>query len=153
MKNYYTKKVIQHFTKPKNFGQIKNADGIGKVGNPACGDVLTLYLKIDKKREGEVIQNIKFQTLGCPAAVAVSDMVCDLVKGKKLEQAYKINNQEIVKKLGGLPPIKIHCSLLAEQALKSAIKDYESKKENNKKEKSDCGDEWRCGFKCGGCSA
>jgi nitrogen fixation NifU-like protein len=151
MQNYYSKKVIQHFTNPKNFGEIKNADGVGKVGNPACGDVLTLYLKIDQRSKKETIKDIKFNTLGCPAAVAVSDIVCDLVKSKTLKQASKINNQEIVKKLDGLPPIKIHCSLLAEQALKAAIKDYENKKKNNKKQESSCSDERWCGFKCGGC--
>jgi nitrogen fixation NifU-like protein len=150
MTNYYSKKVIQHFTNPKNFGEIKNADGVGRVGNPACGDVLTLYLKIDEIKGKEIIKDIKFHTLGCPAAVAVSDMVSDLVKGKTLKQAAsKINNKEIVKKLGGLPEIKHHCSVLAEQALKAAIKDYENKK--NSKQESDCGDERWCGFKCSGC--
>jgi len=151
MKPYYSKKVIQHFTNPKNFGEIKNADGIGKVGNPACGDVMTLYIKVIKKGDKEIIKNIKFHTLGCAAAIATSDIVCDLVKGKTVEQALKVDYKDIVKGLMDLPPIKVHCSLLAEEGLKAAIKDYEKKKGNNKKQKSGCGNVRRCGFKCGGC--
>ena len=151
MKPYYSKKVIRHFISPKHFGEIKNADGIGKVGNPACGDIMTLYIKVEKKGRGEVIKDIKFHTLGCAAAIATTDIVCDLAKGKTLKQALKIKTQDIVKKLGGLPSIKIHCSLLAEQGLKVAIKDYEERK-NNKTEKSGCGDVRGCGFKCSGCS-
>ncbi len=146
---YYSKKVIKHFTNPKNFGEIKNPDGIGRVGNPACGDVLTLYIKVDKSAGKEIIKNIKFHTLGCAAAIATSDIICDLVKGKTLERALKIKHKDIVAGLDYLPPIKIHCSLLAEQGLKAAIKDYETRK--SKKQESSCGNVGRCGFKCGGC--
>ncbi len=148
---YYSKKVIKHFTNPKNFGEIKNADGIGKVGNPACGDIMTLYIKVDRKVGNEIIKDIKFHTLGCAAAIATSDIACDLVKGKTLKQALKISHKDIVSGLIHLPAIKIHCSLLAEQGLKAAIKDYEKKK--NKKGKSGGCDVGRCGFKCGGCFA
>jgi len=147
----YSKKVIKHFTNPKNFGEIKNADGIGRVGNPTCGDVMTLYIKVVRKKNEEIIKDIKFHTLGCAAAIATTDVVCDLAKGKTLEQVLKIKNQDIVNKLGYLPPIKIHCSLLAEEGLKEAIKDYENKKENNKKEKNNCSNVGWCGFQCSGC--
>ena len=152
MKPYYSKKVIQHFTNPKYFGEIKNADGVGRVGNPACGDVMTLYIKIALKKNGEeFIENIKFNTLGCVAAIATTDIVCDLVKSKTLKEALKIKNQDIVDELGYLPPIKIHCSLLAEEGLKTAIQDYEDKKENYKKNKSGSGNVGGCGFQCGRC--
>ncbi len=146
---YYSKKVIKHFTNPKNSGEIKNADGIGKVGNPACGDIMTLYIKVGRKARDEIIKDIKFHTLGCAAAIAVSDIVCDLVKGKTLKQALEIKHKDIVAGLGYLPPTKIYCSLLAEQGLKAAIKDYEKKK--NKEEESSCGNVRGCGFSCGGC--
>jgi nitrogen fixation NifU-like protein len=128
MKPYYSKKVIEHFAHPKNFGEIKKADGIGKVGNPRCGDVMKLYIKVEKKGKKEIIKDIKFYTLGCAAAIATSDIVCDLVKGKTLKEALKISSKDVVKELGYLPPLKIHCSLLAEQGLKAAIEDYKKKK-------------------------
>lgn len=128
MKPYYSKKVINHFSNPKNFGEIKKADGVGKVGNPRCGDIMKLYLKIEKKGKKEIIKDIKFYTLGCAAAIATSDIVCDLVKGKTLKEALKISSKDVVKKLGYLPPLKIHCSLLAEQGLRAAIEDYKKKK-------------------------
>ena len=134
MRPYYSKKVINHFSNPKNFGEIKKADGIGKVGNPRCGDIMKLYLRIEKKGKQEIIKDIKFYTLGCAAAIATSDIVCDLVKEKTLKEALKISSKDVVGKLGYLPPLKIHCSLLAEQGLKAAIKDYLSKK-NAKKRK------------------
>lgn len=151
MKPYYSKKIIQHFTNPKNFGSLKNADGIGRVGNPACGDVMTLYIKILKKGNKEIIKDIKFQTLGCAAAIATSDIACDLVKGKTVEQALKIDYKDIIKGLMDLPPIKVHCSLLAEEGLKAAIKDYEKKKGVSKKTKSSGGDVGRCGLECSSC--
>jgi nitrogen fixation NifU-like protein len=115
--------------KPKNAGEIKNADGIGKVGNLQCGDVMHIYIKIQKNKKGkEVIKDIKFKTLGCPAAIATTSVVTELAKGKSLGQALKISNKDVVKKLGGLPPIKYHCSLLAEEALSEAIYNYYSKK-------------------------
>lgn len=130
MKSYYSKKVIRHFTNPKHFGEIKNADGVGRVGNPACGDIMTLYIKVEKKGRTEKIKNIKFNTLGCAAAIATTDILCDLVKGKTIKQALKIKSQDIIDGLDGLPPIKIHCSLLAEQGLKAVIKNYEERKNN-----------------------
>lgn len=120
----YSQKVLQHFRHPKNMGQLKNPDAIGQAGNPVCGDVMKLYLKIDKDR----IKDIKFETLGCAAAIANSSILTEMVKGKTLEQALKVNKEQIVKELGGLPPIKIHCSLLAIEALKNAIQDYQGRK-------------------------
>jgi len=128
MKPFYSKEVIKRFTHPKNFGQIKNADAVGEVGNVRCGDVMKLYLKIEKKGKKEIIKDIKFHTLGCAAAIATSDIVCDLAKGKTIKEALKINYQQVAKKLGYLPAIKIHCSYLAEQALKAAVADYEKRK-------------------------
>ncbi len=119
----YSKELMKRFKNPKNYGEIKNYDGIGKVGNPKCGDVMWLYIKV---KDGK-IKNIKFKTFGCPAAIAVSDMVCDLAKGKTIKEAKKITNKMIAKKLRGLPPIKHHCSLLGEEALRKAIEDYEKK--------------------------
>ncbi len=121
----YSKKVLQHFTKPKFFGKIKNPDVIGSAGNPRCGDLLTLYLKIDKKTKK--IKDIKFETLGCAAAISASDMICELAKGKTLDKALKISFEDISKELGILPPIKIHCAQLVTEALRDAIKKYEKK--------------------------
>lgn len=125
----YSKEVMKHFLHPKNVGEIKNADGIGKVGNPVCGDVLWLYIKVEKNKKGqEIIKSIKFKTLGCTAAIAVSDMLADMAKGKTIEEAKKITNKRIADALKGLPKIKYHCSLLGEEALLNAIKDYEGRK-------------------------
>ena len=121
----YSKKVLQHFLHPKFFGKIKNADGVGHAGNPLCGDVMELYLKIDKK--SQKIKDIKFHTTGCAAAIASSDMICEVVKGKTIKEALKVNFNDILEKLGKLPPVKVHCSILATQALKSAIDDYRRK--------------------------
>jgi len=129
MKPYYSKKVIEKFTNPKNFGEIKNADGVGRVGNPRCGDTMKLYIKVDDK---ERIQDIKFHVLGCAAAIAASDIVCDLVKGKLLKQALQLDYKKIIKDLGNLPPIKIHCSVLVKEGLKMAIKNYYEKKKKAK---------------------
>ncbi|MCK5466083.1 Fe-S cluster assembly scaffold protein NifU [Candidatus Parcubacteria bacterium] len=123
----YTKKVIEHFTNPHNYGKIKPADGIGKVGNPVCGDIMKVYLKIDKKRN--TIKDIKFETLGCAAAIATSSMVTDLAKGKTLDEAMKITNQDVAESLEGLPPMKMHCSNLAADALHKAIEDYKKRTE------------------------
>jgi nitrogen fixation NifU-like protein len=121
----YTKKVFQHFQNPKNMGRLKNPDGIGKVGNPTCGDVMWLYIKIGKDKKGrEIIKDIKFETFGCVAAIATSSVVTDLAKGKTVEQALKISKAQVVKSLGGLPPIKLHCSVLAADALLEAVYDY-----------------------------
>ncbi len=120
----YSKKVQQHFRHPKNVGEIRNPDGVGKVGNPVCGDIMELYIKV----KNSVIKNAKFKTFGCGAAIATSSMVTELVKGKTIEEALKISNSAVAEALGGLPPIKMHCSVLAEEALKSAIQDYLKKK-------------------------
>jgi nitrogen fixation NifU-like protein len=123
-KPYYSKKVIEHFTHPKNFGEMRDADGVGKVGNPRCGDLMKLYLKVEKKGKKEIIKDIKFHTLGCAAAIATSDIVCDLVKGKSVKEALKVDYRKVTKELGYLPEVKIHCSFLAQQGLRAAIDDY-----------------------------
>jgi len=123
----YTKKVIEHFKSPHNYGKIKNPDGVGEVGNLACGDVMHLYIKIGKSKGKEIIKDIKFETFGCAAAISTSSVITDLAKGKTLEKAMKIDNNNVVESLGSLPPIKIHCSLLAVDALSEAIYDYLSK--------------------------
>lgn len=132
----YNKKVMENFMHPKNVGEIKNADGIGKVGNPTCGDILNLYIKVGKKKikgkDSEFIKDIKFKTLGCAAAISVSSMLTQLAKGKTLDEAEKIDNKNIVKELGGLPPVKHHCSLLGADALHLAIKDYKNKSKGGK---------------------
>lgn len=125
--NIYSKKVIEHFQDPHNYGRMKNPDGIGKVGNVVCGDVLWLYIKVEKDR----IKDVKYETFGCVAAISTSSVVTDLAKGKTVKEALKIDSRKVVKSLGGLPPIKIHCSLLGVDALSEAIYDYLSK---NKKE-------------------
>lgn len=119
----YSKKLMDHFMNPRNVGEVKDADGIGEVGNPRCGDIMRIYIKVKENR----ITDIKFLTFGCGAAVATSSMITELVKGKTLEEALKITNQDVADSLDGLPPIKMHCSNLAEQALKAAIEDYRKK--------------------------
>ena len=132
----YTKKVIDCFKNPKNYGRMKNPDGVGKVGNPVCGDVMWLYIRIGKDKKGrEIINDIKFETFGCVAAIATSSIITDLVKGKTLKEALKVDNNKIVKSLGGLPVIKTHCSVLAASALDAAIKDYLFKKNAKTKRK------------------
>jgi len=125
MKNLYSKKTLKHFRSPHNFGEIKDADAIGEAGNIVCGDVMTLYLKMGKNKKGEeIIKEAKFKTYGCVAAIATSSVITDLVRGKTIEEALKISKDEIVKILEGLPPIKIHCSVLATEALAEAIYQY-----------------------------
>ncbi len=124
MKSIYSKKVLELFKNPKNLGEIKNPDAVGMVGNPACGDIMKIYLKIEDNK----IKDIKFQTMGCAAAIATSSMITELAKGKTLEQAKKISNKDVAKAIGKLPPIKMHCSNLAADALKKAIKNYENAK-------------------------
>jgi nitrogen fixation NifU-like protein len=124
----YSKEVMKNFMNPKNLGEIKNADGIGKVGNPVCGDMMWLYIKVDKDKEGkEIIKDIKFKTFGCAAAIATSSMITQLAKGKTLKDAEKITRNDVADSLKGLPPIKMHCSNLASEALRAAIKDYNQK--------------------------
>ncbi|HLE09575.1 MAG TPA: Fe-S cluster assembly scaffold protein NifU [Thermodesulfobacteriota bacterium] len=116
----YSDKVMDHFTNPRNVGEVPDADGVGTVGNPACGDIMKLTIKV----EGGVIKDVKFKTFGCGAAIATSSMVTELVKGKSLEEAEKISNATVAEALDGLPPVKMHCSNLAADALHSAIEDY-----------------------------
>lgn len=117
----YSKKLLDHFFHPKNMGKIKDPDGVGVAGNPQCGDVLKLYIKV----KNDIITDIKFETLGCAAAIGVSSVLTEMVKGKTIEEALKIKNDDIIKELGGVPPIKIHCSVLGEQALKKAIENWQ----------------------------
>jgi nitrogen fixation NifU-like protein len=133
----YSKKVLQHFKHPKNQGVIKNADAVGKVGNPVCGDVMKIYLKIAERgrKKEKYIKDIKFETLGCAAAISVSSILTEMVKGKSLTEALKVSNQAIVKELGGLPAPKIHCSMLGTEALRQAIKNYELKISNSNLQK------------------
>ena len=125
----YSKKVMQHFMHPKNMGEMKDADGIGRVGNPRCGDVMKVYIKVKDNK----IKDIKFQTFGCMAAIATSSMITQLAKGKKLEDAEKITNKDVADSLKGLPPLKMHCSNLASDALKEAIRDYQFKVKGGKR--------------------
>lgn len=126
MTEMYSEKVMQNFRHPKNVGKMKNPDGFGTVGNPVCGDILNLYIKVGKKKNKEYIKDIKFSTLGCAAAIAVSSMITQMAKGKNLEDAEKIENKDIVHELQGLPLVKHHCSLLGAEALHEAIKDYKN---------------------------
>lgn len=124
----YSPKVLKHFRNPHNFGSMTNPTTIGQVGNLACGDVMKLYLKIAKnKKDEDFIEDIKFETLGCAAAIATSSVVTDLAKGKTLKDAIEINNEDVIKALGDLPAVKIHCSLLAVDALTEAIYSYYQK--------------------------
>ena len=139
----YNKKVMNEFMHPKNMGEIKNPDGIGKVGNPQCGDIMWVYIKVKRqkakplasssksqtrdKSENEIIGDIKFRTFGCAAAIATSSIITKIAKGKKLSEVEKLSYKDVVKSLGGLPNIKIHCSAMAAQALNKAIKDYKDK--------------------------
>lgn len=128
--NLYSKKLLAHFRQPHNFGSIKKPTVIGQVGSPSCGDVMKLYLKIDKDKQGEdYIKDIKFETMGCAAAIATSSVVTDLAKSKTLKEALKLDNKDVIKALDSLPPPKIHCSLLAIDALNIAI--YNFYKEQN----------------------
>jgi nitrogen fixation NifU-like protein len=121
----YTEKVMEHFKNPQNMGEISDADGVGTVGNPVCGDLMTIYIKVKDKK----LADVKFKTFGCGAAIATSSMTTELAKGKTLEEAMKISRADVAGSLGGLPPVKMHCSNLAADALHAAIKDYYSKQE------------------------
>ncbi len=120
----YSEKVMEHYENPRNVGEIEDADGVGTVGNPACGDVMKLTVKIEDDR----IVDVKFKTFGCGAAIATSSMVTELVKGKTIEEALKVSNKTVAEALGGLPKVKMHCSVLAEDALRAAIEDYRKSK-------------------------
>lgn len=124
----YSKKVYDHFTKPHNQGAIKNPDGVGIVGNPVCGDLMKIYIKVKKEKGKEIISDIKFETLGCAAAIATSSMVTQLAKMKTLGEAQKITRKSVAQSLEGLPPAKMHCSNLAADALHKAIEDYKKNK-------------------------
>ncbi|HZH94062.1 MAG TPA: Fe-S cluster assembly scaffold protein NifU [Tissierellaceae bacterium] len=119
----YSEKVMEHFTQPRNVGEIENADGVGEVGNAKCGDIMRMYLKID----GDVITDVKFKTFGCGSAIASSSMATELIKGKTVKEAMELTNKAVADALDGLPPVKMHCSVLAEQAIKSALVDYSKK--------------------------
>ena len=130
----YSKKVLEAFKDPHNYGKLKDYDGLGKVGNPVCGDIMCLYIKVSKNKKGEeIIKNISFETFGCVAAIASSSIITELVKGKPISEALKLTKDDIVKQLGELPAIKIHCSVLAIDALREAIEDYFSKKKKDDK--------------------
>ena len=116
----YSEKVMDHFANPRNVGEIENADGIGEVGNSKCGDIMKMYIKVDN----DIITDVKFKTFGCGAAIATSSMATELIKGKSINDALKLTNKAVMEALDGLPPVKVHCSVLAEQAIKKAIRDY-----------------------------
>ncbi|MDH7601141.1 MAG: Fe-S cluster assembly scaffold protein NifU [Armatimonadota bacterium] len=120
MSTGYSSKVMEHFANPRNVGEIPDADGVGKVGNPVCGDIMNMYIKV---KDG-VITDAKFKTFGCGAAIATSSMATEMIKGKTIEEALKLTNEAVAEALGGLPKVKMHCSVLAEQAVRSAIDDY-----------------------------
>lgn len=120
----YSEKVMDHFQNPRNMGEIDNASGVGTVGNAKCGDIMRIFLDID---DNGIIQDVKFKTFGCGAAVATSSMATELVKGKNVEEALKITNKAVMEALDGLPPVKVHCSLLAEEAIHAALWDYAEK--------------------------
>ncbi len=120
----YSEKVMEMFRNPKNMGEIENPDGIGRVGNPKCGDLMELYIKVD----GDIITDVKFKTFGCAAAIATSSMITEMAKGKTLDEALEITRKDVADELEGLPPVKMHCSNLAADALHAAIEDYRKKK-------------------------
>jgi len=123
----YSEKVMDHFMNPRNVGEIENADGVGQVGNPKCGDIMKMSLKI----ENDVIVDVKFKTFGCGAAIATSSMATEMIKGKTIDEALAITNKAVADALDGLPPVKMHCSVLAEEAIKAAIEDYKKKHQKN----------------------
>ena len=128
MSPVYSEKVMDHFRNPRNVGEIESPDGVGHVGNPVCGDIMELYIKV----KDDTITDAKFKTFGCGAAIATSSMVTEMVKGKTIDDALKVTNSAVAEALGGLPAVKMHCSVLAEEALQSAVADYRSKATNNK---------------------
>ena len=120
----YSEKVIDHFANPRNVGEIENADGIGEVGNSKCGDIMKMYIKV----EDNTIADVKFKTFGCGAAIATSSMATELIKGKSIDDALQLTNKAVMEALDGLPPVKVHCSVLAEEAIKAAVSDYTKSK-------------------------
>lgn len=121
----YSEKVLDHFSNPRNVGEIEDADGIGEVGNAKCGDIMKMYIKVD---DNDIITDVKFKTFGCGAAVATSSMATELIKGQPISEVLKLTNKAVVEALDGLPAVKLHCSVLAEQAIKSALSDYYTRK-------------------------
>ncbi len=121
----YTEKVMENFTNPKNVGELEDANAVGQVGSPACGDIMKMMMKID---DDGVIEDVKFKTYGCGAAIATSSVATEMIKGKTVDEAKKLTNQQVIDELGGLPSVKIHCSVLAEEAIKAALDDWEEKK-------------------------
>ena len=120
----YSEKVMDHFRNPRNVGEMENADGVGEVGNAKCGDIMRIYLDVD---DNQIIRDCKFKTFGCGAAVATSSMATEMIKGKSIQEALKLTNKAVMEALGGLPPVKVHCSLLAEEAVHAALWDYAQK--------------------------
>ncbi len=117
----YSEKVIDHFTNPRNVGEIPDANGVGEVGNATCGDIMRIYLKID---DNGIIEDAKFKTFGCGAAIATSSMATEMIRGRSIEEALSLTNKAVIEALDGLPPVKVHCSVLAEEAVKTAVADY-----------------------------
>ena len=140
----YSEKVMDHFMNPRNLGEIENADGIGEVGNAKCGDIMKIYLKVDKN----IITDVKFETFGCGSAIASSSMATEMIKGKSIDEALKISNKAVAEALDGLPAHKMHCSVLAEEAIKAAVQDYYNKMgiDYNTEEFPNCE---TCGHCCG----
>jgi len=133
----YTEQVMDHFMNPRNMGEMEDASGVGTVGNAKCGDIMRIYIKV----ENDVITDVKFKTFGCGAAIATSSKATELVKGLTLEEAEKITNKMVMESLGGLPPVKVHCSVLAEEALHAAIQDYRERLEKGEKPRTEEDDE------------
>ena len=133
----YTEQVMDHFMNPRNVGEIEDANGVGTVGNAKCGDIMKIYIKV----ENDVIVDVKFKTFGCGAAIATSSRATEMVKGKTIEEALKVTNKMVADSLGGLPPVKMHCSVLAEEALHAAIQDYKDRMEKGEKPEIDPEDE------------
>ena len=129
----YSEKVLDHFQNPRNVGEIPDASGVGTVGNAKCGDIMQMFLKIS---DDEVIEDVKFKTFGCGAAIATSSMATELIKGKPLSEVEKLTNEAVVEALEGLPPVKIHCSVLAQEAVQAAIADYRAKKAEKQKQEA-----------------
>ena len=140
----YTKKVIDHYTNPRNVGKIEKASGVGEVGNPVCGDIMKMYIKV----EDNIIVDVKFKTFGCGAAIATSSISTEMIKGKTIEEALALKNTDVVDSLGGLPPVKLHCSILAEEAIHEAIADYYRKNSNLSEEEISK----KCSLKCHHCA-
>jgi len=127
MKNLYSQKVLDHFFHPRNYGEIKDSDGEATVGNPVCGDVMKIMIKVGHRQGQEIIKEVSFQTLGCGAAIATSSIATEMIKGQPLDKAVALTNQAIAEALGGLPPVKMHCSVLAAEAVRKAIENYRKK--------------------------